>query len=395
MLLDWHDPRSSHTLSPEQSATVINIFHRSIAFALGSLCASGACGGTFVSPANDGAVDAANGSGDANGKRGESGETSGSAPRSQKIGVAVYAFTDLPRMPSTEELSSTYFDADARVLYAIQDKTPSITALSGSADYKSWTPQKSIALSDRPGPGWDGEGLTFVDGKFYAVTMETAPLVETFDPNGAFLGTVAIPAVYTQHRTGNKGLESLTASPDGKYLFTVNEQALSVDGDAPTKTRGTTARVLRRELSADRDVEVAYRTDPLGPGTGGDMGIAELAALSGDRLLVLERGYQSDYGNTVRIYEVSLAGAKDVKSATSLGDETPVLQKTLVVDLVTLPSAGFQTPGRQKNPLLDNYECMSLGPTLEDGRRLLFLTSDDNGSKKQVPRVLVLAVTGL
>jgi hypothetical protein len=37
----------------------------------------------------------------------------------------------------------------------------------------------------------------------------------------------------------------------------------------------------------------------------------------------------------------------------------------------------------------------ALGPTLADGRRLVFVTSDDNAQASQVARVLVLAVRGL
>ncbi len=36
------------------------------------------------------------------------------------------------------------------------------------------------------------------------------------------------------------------------------------------------------------------------------------------------------------------------------------------------------------------YEALAVGPTLPDGRRLVFVTSDDNGSATQVARVLSL-----
>lgn len=61
----------------------------------------------------------------------------------------------------------------------------------------------------------------------------------------------------------------------------------------------------------------------------------------------------------------------------------------------TLPAGNTKHPGTQPNPILDNYEALAVGPTLADGRRLLFVTSDDNASTTQVARVLVLAVRGL
>lgn len=42
-----------------------------------------------------------------------------------------------------------------------------------------------------------------------------------------------------------------------------------------------------------------------------------------------------------------------------------------------------------------NYEALSLGPSMPDGTRFLFVTSDDNASATQVPRILVLAIRGL
>ncbi len=309
--------------------------------------------------------------------------------------TSVYAVVDLPRTSNTQSLSATFFDESERVLYALSDKAARLTPLRGSPDYRSWTPAAPLALTGRPDAAWDGEGLTRVSGRLYVVSVETLPRVEVFDASGAYVEPLALPPVFEKQRAGNKGIESLAASPDGSTLFFANEQALTVDGAASTASRGTVVRILRHTLKTGAQAQFAYRTEPLGAGTGGDMGVSELAALGNDRLLVLERGFQSDVGNTVRIFEVSLAGASDVSSEASLGDTSKVLPKRLVVDLGLLPADGVTHPGKQDNPLLDNYESLSVGPALPDGRRLLFVTSDDNESASQVARVLVLAVPGL
>jgi hypothetical protein len=190
-----------------------------------------------------------------------------------------------------------------------------------------------------------------------------------------------MPATFSEQATGNKGLESLAASPDGRYLFVANEAALISDGAKATKSAGTTVRILRRELDAGTDVEKKYTTEPLGEGGAtGDMGVSEIAALSDHELLVLERGYQPDYGSTVRLYRVDF------------DEDRGVLSKRLVVDLGTLSRDGVSHPGTQPNPILDNYEALAIGPALEDGRLTLFVTSDDNGSATQVARILVLAI---
>jgi hypothetical protein len=310
--------------------------------------------------------------------------------------VTVHAVVDLPRNATTQSLSATAFDPATRTLYALADNRPSIVPLVGSEDFTSFTVGTPLSLTGRPVATWDGEGLVRAGGGFIAVTVETAPTIERFDTTGARTAALTFPAHYASQASGNKGLESLAISPSGAFLFTANENALTSDGPKPTKTRGTTVRILKRDLATNADIELAYRTEPLGPGGAvGDMGVSELAAVDDDVLLVLERGFQADYGNTVRIFRVDLRTGTRVDALASLTDATPVLDKTLLVDLVTLPAGNATHPGIEPNPLLDNYEALALGPTLADGRRLLFVTSDDNASASQVARVLVLAVRGL
>ena len=197
--------------------------------------------------------------------------------------------------------------------------------------------------------------------------------------------------------TLNHGVEGMSAEPDGGYLFICNEEALNSDGAQSTKTAGTTVRILRRALATNTDEERAYRTEPLGAGgtSGADMGVSDILALSPTELLVLERGYQTGYGNTVRLFRVDYSMGDDVLATPSLTASSPVIAKTLVVDLGTLPSAGITNPGTQPNPILDNFEGLALGPLLDDGRRVIFVTSDDNARATQVPRVLVLGIRGL
>lgn len=362
------------------------------AAALAFVVACSSDGGGAPAPAGG---DASSGGDVAAADGGGGGDGDGGGGDASPARASLVAAFDLPRTAATQGLSSTWFDETNGFLYALSDLAPSITPIEPSKDWRTWTPRPTLDLVGRPGATWDGEGLTRAGGRFVAVTVETAPLVETFDDKGTYQGSIGIPAVFGQQRPGNKGLESLTASPDGAFLFTANEQALLVDGDGPTKSAGSLVRILRLEVASAASTQVAYRTEPLGAGAGGDMGVSELAALSATRLLVLERGFQSDVGNTVRIFEVDLAGAADVSASAALPASTPGVAKTLVVDLGALPDVGVGHPGTQANKLLDNYESLSIGPALPDGRRLLFVTSDDNAQSTQVARVLVLAVRGL
>ena len=327
---------------------------------------------------------------------GDGGSSQGGGDAGAPPATEILAVLDLPRTAATEGLSGTVYDASTHTLLAISDIAPRLVPFTLTTDYQSVTPGEPIDLTGRPGSAWDGEALIRLGGELVAVTVETAPLIERFDPAGKYLGKIEVPALFAQQASNNKGLESLTLSPSGAYLFTGNESALTTDGSAATKTAGSTIRVLRRDLEASLDEQRAYRTDPLGAGTGGDMGVSDLVALSDTTLLVLERGFQSDLGNTVRLYAVDFAasgpGSADISATPSLDGGAPALPKTLVVDLGALPAGGVTHPGLQPNPLLDNYEALALGPELPDGRRVVLVTSDDNANPDQIPRILVLAI---
>lgn len=301
-------------------------------------------------------------------------------------------FADLPRTRATQGLSATWYERTTRTLWALQDTEPTVLPIEVSADLKGFTLKAPIPLTGRTELAWDGEGLVVLGGDFIAVTNETTPTIERFDGSGARKEVLTLPAHFAAQAAGNKGLESLALSPSGRFLFTANEGALTTDGELSSSTRGTTVRILRRDLASGVDEERAYRSEPRGPGTGGEMGVSELAAISDTTLLVLERGYQVGYGNTVRIFRVDLRGGEDVLATPALTAATPVLEKTLVLDLATLPAGSATSPQQQPNPLLDNYEALAIGPRLPDGRLVVFVTSDDNASATQVPRILVLAL---
>lgn len=312
-----------------------------------------------------------------------------------KLEVALLAHVDLPRSVGTRALSGTVYDEASRTLLAVQDTAPGLLPFVVSEDFQSVTAKAPVPLTGRTRAGWDGEGITRVGSELFVLTEETVPTLERFDLEGRALGPVALPAVFAEQRSGNKGIEALSASPSGKALFFANEQALLPDGPGPTKSTGTVVRLVKHDLPDGAFHTYAYRTEPLGAGTGGDMGVSEVLALSDDRVLVLERGYQSDFGNTVRIFLVDLASASTPGDLPKLPADVTVLPKVLVADLGTLECATCTHPGKQDNPLLDNFEALALGPRLPDGRRVLFVTSDDNSSSTQVARVVVLAVRGL
>jgi hypothetical protein len=302
--------------------------------------------------------------------------------------VELVALVELPRGEMSEGLSGTLYDLDTRTLLAVQDKAPRVVPLRASSDYRSWTIDEPLELHGRPEPDWDGEAIARAGDELFVVAVESQARIERFTLGGVFRGVMPVPEPFTRARA-NKGLEGLTASPSGKYLFFANEAALESDGPLATREAGSVVRIVRRELNSNRYEERMYRSEPLAHAGSdeGEMGVSELAAISDQELLVLERGYQPGYGNTARIFRTDFTAP-----APRIGVERPLLQKILLADLGTLVAPGVSHPSPQPNPVLENYEALSIGPRLPDDRVLLFVTSDDNARAAQRSRILVLAV---
>ena len=304
--------------------------------------------------------------------------------------VTLLTAVDLPfDDPRTRELSGIAWDAQRRILYAVSDTVPIVVPLTPSDDFRVWTLGEPFAV-DVP-DAWDGEGLVLSGDSFF-IANERGPFIYQIDRSGKLNTKVAIPAHF-KTAIYNRSLESLSLTPDGRYLFTANESTLTNDGQQPTTASGATIRIYRRELATGAQHEFAYRTDPLfaAGAKGGDMGVSDLLALSATDVLVMERSYVAGVGNWVRIYRAQLDG-KDVLDVPALSLKTPVAKKQLFVDFATIPEAGM---AGHEGKVLPNYEGLSLGPRLPDGRRILFVISDNNANPDLVARVLVLAVKGI
>ncbi len=305
--------------------------------------------------------------------------------------VELHSWFDLPADdPRSRELSGIAWDAQANVLWGVQDEAASVVSLSPDLDFRTWVLGPTIHID--VGAPIDLEGVVVIPDGFI-VSSEDGPRIIEVDRKGIYRRDIPVPPRFRAARS-NKSLESLTASPSGRYLFTTTEVALERDGMPATLDAGTRVRIVRMERQNLKEVsEHVYLTDPL-PYEGGDWGVADLAAVSDDTLLVLERGWSKGYGNTARVYQTSL---DDMRAACmdmpEIRTSTPVLDKKLRVDIGKLASKDVPLPKQpQANPLLDNYEGLAIGPRLKDGRASLILVSDDNAHANQVARILVLAL---
>jgi 3-phytase/alkaline phosphatase D len=252
----------------------------------------------------------------------------------------------------------------------------------------------------------DPEGIAFSDRGTVFISSEgdannlIDPLIGEFSLDGQIFAELPIPEKFLPTVDGKSGIrnnlafESLTITPDRRFLFTAVENALIQDGEEASLTDESPVRILQYDLTTDRPVkEFLYFTDsiPVSPDPAdgfADNGLVELLAIDNTgTFLALERSFAEGVGNNLRLYEVRLQGATDLSSFDSLTDEEgetievdAVAQKKLLLD--------FRDLGIQ----LDNSEAISFGPTLPDGRQSLIVASANNFSDNQITQFLAFGI---
>ncbi|MEG3869917.1 esterase-like activity of phytase family protein [Microcoleus sp. Z1_B5] len=308
-------------------------------------------------------------------------------------------------------LSGITYDAEKQVYYAISDdrssKAPArfytlkINLQSGKLEKEQIAFTGVTTLLDENGKSFpelslDPEAIAFTGNSVFVssegdVDRQINPFIKEFSLDGKLLKTLAIPELFLPDDKGSKGIrnnlsfESLTLTPDRKYLFTATENALVQDGAVPSLQSGSPCRILRYDaVSGNPEASFLYITEPLPAGANpvGKLttnGLVDLLAIDDNRLLSLERAFSLETGTTIRIFEISLEKGDRIEALESLqsrlGEVSPA-QKRLLLDLETL-----------KIPL-DNIEGLTFGPALADASRGLILLSDNNFSPLQETQIL-------
>ena len=230
----------------------------------------------------------------------------------------------------------------------------------------------------------DPEGIA-VGGERIYISSEgeakvgQAPFVAEFDRAGQFVRELPLPARYRPAKgaavgvRNNLGFEALSLTPDGRYLLAGTENGLAQESPAAAPGVPSRTRLLRWDLErAGPPEEFLYVVDPVSvtPPSPSDLivnGLVEAIALDRDELLTLERQWVPGVGIEMKLFAVSLTGAPNVAAVDPPAtQELPAARKTLLLNFADL---GLP---------LDNFEGMTFGPPAADGRRPLFIVSDDN-----------------
>jgi hypothetical protein len=265
-----------------------------------------------------------------------------------------------------------------------------IVTLSQQHDYEDVVPCPATVIQamrrDRRALGGErGEE----DEPCVLVCEEDTPAVRAFSlADGGMIGAVPLPENLLKRRP-NRGLESLAIEPDGRSLWTANEEALADDGPPAAVGSGTVVRLTRlpllneqqplpferlrsrREAPPVAAFQVAYGVEPPHPFVrvfaGQPLsGVAALVALGQGKLLVLERsGGPGLPPFASRIYLVDTKNAVDVSAV----ERDLAARKQAIVEkrLLWSDSLGI------------NLEGVCLGPMLADGNRALISIADNGG----------------
>ncbi|WP_089105220.1 esterase-like activity of phytase family protein [Streptomyces hyaluromycini] len=273
------------------------------------------------------------------------------------------------------------------------DKDGSLAALADRSylfdlDAKTLAPKSVVGLADENGAALDSEGLVVDRDGTRLITSETEPSVRRYSVDGKILDRLPVPSSLlvspAGRATSNQTFEGLTLLNGGRTLLASMEYAIS--GDTAGIVRFQTWQRTKGdhfELSA----QYAYRTDaPI-------LGVPEVQALPDGRLLVLERGFTSGVGNTVRLYLADPRHATDTSGTANLTGQAGVrlIKKTLLTDIASCPSLGATAKQPQPNPLLDNIEGMVVTGRAKGAYKVL-LVSDDNQNAVQTTRFYRLSV---
>lgn len=249
----------------------------------------------------------------------------------------------------------------------------------------------------------DPEGIAFTGETVWIasegnIAAGYPPFIKEFSlESGRQLSELPIPKQLFSPDNPNIGVrnnlatESLTLTPDGKTLFTATENALIQDGPAATVKEGSPSRIIRYNLETGLvDGQFLYMTEAI---AGSSLmsetlqlnGLVELLAVSERRSLAMERSFSLDRGFVIRLFEVSVKEATDIRSLDSLRNQlegiTPVSKTPVLIP-----------PEIQAEVIWDNLEGMTFGPTLPDGRRSLIMVSDNNFHPLLHTRIVVFAI---
>lgn len=235
----------------------------------------------------------------------------------------------------------------------------------------------------------DPEGVRVSnDGKSIFVSDEYGPYIYQFDrATGQRIKSFALPGnlavavqgpttasegspFNTTGRVGNKGMEGLAITPDGKTLVGVMQAPLLQDASKQV-------RIVTIDIATGATKEFGYRLT-----TGS--GVSEIVAINDHEFLLDERdgkglggGAGSETAVVKQLFKVDITGATDISGVASMTASTPAVSKTLFLDVV----AELNAKGIASTAIPSKLEGFSFGEDIVIGgqtKHTLWMANDND-----------------
>ena len=244
----------------------------------------------------------------------------------------------------------------------------------------------------------DPEGFRFTsDGSFF-LSDEYGPLLIHFSKDGKEITRIPLPKhlliinlgpsknAENFHnkvgRSGNKGMEGLAISADGKVLTGIMQHVLLQDGEREgrEKPKGVNCRIVQIDLEGKQS-EYVYQLDDVGNG------LNEIVAVNDTEFLVIERdgeiGSDAKFKKIMKIDISNATNVIDIHSlpAYNLPDSIQPVEKEEFIDFL---NPAFKLSAKQ---IPEKLEGLTWGPTLPNGKRAL-LVSSDNDFEADIPSLI-------
>ncbi|HEY6247440.1 MAG TPA: esterase-like activity of phytase family protein [Pyrinomonadaceae bacterium] len=257
----------------------------------------------------------------------------------------------------------------------------------------------------------DPEGIRVSPHGTFYISDEYGPYLFEFNRQGHLLRRIEVPSKFlisnpssdpntellsnAAGRQGNRGMEGLAISPDGRTLFGIMQNALIQDhglNPGTTDRLGLNNRVLKIDLLTGEKHEYVYVLDAINRGQG----VCEILAINDHEFLVVERDNRSFLQTPPQaptrktIYKIDLTGATDVSGISSLPagalpiGVTPV-SKQLFINLLD-PDLNLAATIPEK------IEGLAWGPDLPDGRHVLYVISDNDLNPSLPTQIYAFAI---
>ncbi|MDG1874690.1 MAG: esterase-like activity of phytase family protein [Mariniblastus sp.] len=251
----------------------------------------------------------------------------------------------------------------------------------------------------------DPEGIRIAANGNIWVSDEYGPRIIEFNPGGQFIRELSPPAHFLISMPGiskadenpknlsgrqcNRGMEGLAMSLDSKTIFGLMQSPLLQDSYRATvtdKPMGLNCRLLKMSVDGSNNSEFVYQLDDVANK------LNEILRVDDDLFITIERdGLVGVEAKFKKLMLVSTKRASTISGESNLPVESlPVgvvpVKKKVLIDLL---DSQWKLAG-EKMP--EKIEGLAFGPNLPDGRKTLFVASDNDFETAHPTAIWVFAL---